>query len=100
MRASVLNYPGQKRRHSALPHRADSDLAGAAGRFQHLAVAQVDGDVLAAARAVEDEVATFGLRRRNVPTRVVLIPGEPRQQPAHPGEAVPDQSRAVEADGV
>ena len=46
------------------------------------------------------QVAALGLRGRDVPTGVVLVTGEPRQQHAHPGEAVPNQSRAVEADGV
>src|SRR5205085_914757 len=62
--------------------------------------AQVDADVLATARAVEDQVAALGLRRRDVTTGVVLVTGEPREQHADTGEAVADQSRAVEADGV
>src|SRR4029077_17723416 len=92
---SVLDDPGQKRRHPGFSHRADGNFSGAARRLQHLAVTQVDGDMLAAARAVKDEVTTLGLRRRDVTTGVVLVTRESRQEHAHPGEAVSNQSRAI-----
>src|SRR5271163_4962824 len=94
---SVLDDSGQHRGHATLADRADRDFAGAARRLQHLSVAQVDGDVLAATRAVEDEVAAPRLRRRNVPTGLPLVTGEPRDQHPDAGEAVPDQARGVDA---
>src|SRR5271165_3420152 len=81
---SVLDDPSQERRHAGLTNRADGDFGGTSGRLQHLTVAQVHGDVLAAARAVEDQVAALGLVGRNVTAGVVLVTGEPREQYADP----------------
>ena len=54
MRATIRLQP----RH---PDRAHGDLARAAAGLQHLAAAEVDRDVLAAARAPEQQIPALGL---------------------------------------
>src|ERR1700747_3241861 len=79
---SVFDDPSQELRHPGPANRADGDFAGAPGCLQHLPVAQIHGDVLAAARSVEDQVAAAGLVGRNVAAEVVLVPGKARDQHA------------------
>ncbi len=52
-------------------HRAHRDFAGASGCLQHLAVAQIQGDVLAAAWAVKIRSPRLASSRRNVATGVI-----------------------------
>ena len=68
------------------------------GRLEHLAVAEVERDVLAAAGAVEDDVAAAHLRRRDLAAHVVLRTRVVRQLDADAGERVQDQPGAVESD--
>ena len=63
------------------------DLLG----LQHLAVAEVDGHVLAAAGAVEDDVAAAHLSCRDLAPHVVLSAGVVRQLDPDAGERVQNQ---------
>lgn len=68
-----MNYGS--RRHARGADRADGDLTGQRRGLHHLAVAEVDGDVLGALGTVEDQVAALGLGRRDVAAGVVLVSG-------------------------
>lgn len=97
-RTLALDDPGYVWGHSAGAH--GRDLYGHTGLLglEHLAVAQVEGFVLAAGGAPEQEVAALGLRRRDLAAGVVLSAGVAGKQNADAGEGVTGQARAVESD--
>ena len=51
-------------------------------------------------RAIEDEVTTLHLTRRNLLTLLVLITGVVRQRNTHAGKGIEHEARAIEADLV
>nr|AAC46193.1 MAV432 [Mycobacterium avium] len=97
---SPLDVTDHVGRHAAGADGGDADLQPDIGRLEHLAVAEVDGDVLGAARSVEDDVAAAHLRGRDLAAQVVLRARVVRQLDAHPGERIQHQPRTVEADDV
>src|ERR1700744_1830617 len=92
-----LDVPDYIRRHAAGADGRDAHFQTDVGGLEHLTVAQIERHVLAAAWAVEDDVAATHLRRGDLAAHVVLRPRVVREFDAHPGERIQDQPGAVEA---
>src|SRR4051812_42689561 len=63
---SIIDIADDEGCHAAGAHRRNTHLQTDVGRLEHLTLAEVDRHVLAAARAVEDHVATTHLRGRDL----------------------------------